>query len=164
VLVGTATVTAGLATGALSGCSVFGGGKPAQPTISPSPELASLARERALSSERSLLAAYDATIARHPALASQLAPMRADHADHLDALQPESASGSPVPEPTGESTVEPPEVPADPKAALGVLVSAEREAAAERVADIGPLPARLAQLLASIGGSEAMHAALLGSA
>jgi hypothetical protein len=102
-----------------------------------------------------LLAAYDATIAAYPALQARLAPMRADHAAHLEALRPSSASPSPEASPT------PPGVPSDAKTAISDLASFEHEAAADRIRDIGPLPARLAQLLTSIGGSEAVHAALL---
>jgi hypothetical protein len=157
ILVGGAGVAAGVATGALSGCTVFGR-KPARPTATATPDPAELALERAVESETSLLAAYDATIAAYPALEGQLAPMRADHVAHLEALRPASASPTPQESPSTSPT---PQVPRDANAAVADLVSFEHAAAADRVHDLGPLPARLAQLLASIGGSEAAHAALL---
>jgi hypothetical protein len=140
----------------------------------PDPLLAELA------DERSLIAAYDATIARHPALRARLSAVRDDHAAHAAALvtalgaaappsptEPPSSDGSPGPTPSG--TVAPgtgavPETSAVPRTVAGavaVLRAAERSAASARGTVALTAPADRARLLAGISASEASHLAVL---
>jgi hypothetical protein len=159
VLIG-GTVGAGLL---LAGCTPDGPSSPA-PTTAPPPDplLAELA------DERRLVAAYDATIARYPALRARLAAVRTDHAAHAAALAtalgpaatpsttqsatPDTATPTPTPTQTVAATV---------GAALGALRAAERSAAAARGTVALTAPADRARLLAGISASEASHLAVL---
>jgi len=140
---------------------------------------------RVADDERQLIAAYDAAIAAQPELTPMLEPLRANHAAHLVALVPGSATSSASPRPTsatptpsagsaagnssgatGNSSGAAGSPAQSPRAqTLAGLAARERAAAAARVdglmsADDGSL----ARLLASIGGCEAAHAALLAGA
>ncbi len=153
-------------------------GSPAAPTK------AELAVKRAAAAEQALLLAYDTAVGQHPELADRLAPVRADHAAHLVALTPgaptasASASASPsvspgLAEPTSPGSSGPPPVGSSTNASsaasdqlvvLAGLVSLERQAAAARLDDLAATSGSLAMVLASIGGCEAAHAALLAPA
>lgn len=115
------------------------------------PDLALSASVRA--DEAGLIASYDTAMLAFPALAPALVPLREQHEEHLVALQPR---GSRPP-----ASAPPPAAPADPTAAVRSLVATERAAAAARIADCLAASSRLAPLLASIGASEAAHAAAL---
>jgi hypothetical protein len=186
-LAGFALMPAGLAltscTGADPGPRPSGpssGSAPPSPEPTPDPPHPdAVALGSAAADATALLAAYEATAARHPALAPVLAPYATDHDAHLSALterfalpttSPTSAaatstttapaSGSPSP---GPSSTAPP-VAADPGAARAALVQAEELTgetahAAARGARVG----EAARLLASIGASRAVHALLLGA-
>jgi hypothetical protein len=140
-----------------------------QPTLSPDE---SLARRVALA-ETQLVAAYDAAAVQHPELASQLAPFRADHAAHANALLPGAASPAPraVPSsavPSSAPSIVPPSSAAPtsappPNPIITALAALESSAAAARVDDLATTTGSLARLLASIGGCEAAHAALLSA-
>jgi hypothetical protein len=121
-------------------------GRPPRPTDAPTLEAESA------DTERRLLAAYDAVLARHPELAARLATPRAHHEEHLDAL---GAA-------TTEAATTTPEVPRRPAAALALLEQLEARAgrAAQRAA-VAAEDATLAGLLASIGAAEAGHAEAL---
>jgi hypothetical protein len=153
------------------------------------PTRADLAVKRAAAGEQALLLAYDAAAGQHPELADRLAPLRADHAAHLVALTPgaSTASASPPPspsvtpglaEPTSPVGSGPPPLGSPPASAgtsttnagsaasdllvvLAGLASLERQAAAARLDDLAATSGSLAMVLASIGGCEAAHAALL---
>jgi hypothetical protein len=155
------------------------------------PTRADLAVKRAAAGEQALLLAYDAAAGQHPELADRLAPLRADHAAHLVALtpgapaasasQPPSLSPSVTPglaEPTSPVGSGPPPLGSPPGSAgtsttnagsaasdllvvLAGLASLERQAAAARLDDLAATSGSLAMVLASIGGCEAAHAALL---
>jgi hypothetical protein len=130
------------------------------PTTPPPPDplLAELA------AERTLLAAYDAAIARHPGLRPRLAGPRADHAEHVTALARYAGEPTPTPTPSISSpavTSPAPAVPGTPAAALAGLRAAERAAASARgTAALTATPARAA-LLAGISASEASHLVVL---
>ncbi len=116
----------------------------------------------AVDRELALLAAYDAALAATPALASRLAPLRAEHAEHLIALTAGRAST-----PTASPATDP--APAQPRGAgpRGVqagrsLMTAERTAAAAHAAAAVTASARLAAVLASLAASEASHQVALG--
>lgn len=157
----------------------------ARPALSPDELLA----QRVAAAEQALLAAYDTATSDQPELAAQLAPFRADHAAHLHALVP-GATSPPVPSPAvsspAVSSVPPASVSATPSVnpsrsgspspsisissapppnpILIGLAALERAAAAARVDDLATTTGSLARLLASIGGCEAAHAALLSAA
>ncbi|MGI8336673.1 hypothetical protein ACRYCC_42585 [Actinomadura scrupuli] len=132
-------------------------GKPAV-TLPPDPDVATL--NAAINAESGLIALYEAVIAQHPGLAQRLTPLVGHHREHLSVLRkyyvPGSGEGTPAPaRPT------PPGVPDEPARAVVTLRTAERQAAAGRLADVETVPAGLAQLFASIGACEAGHAAVL---
>lgn len=147
------------------------------------PDSANTVMTSALAAEAALLAAYDATLHRHPSLARTLRPVRAEHAAHLAALRRATtpagdragagpagagekggvagpttgAGGKAGPALPGARATRRPAVPPNPAAAVAALAGAERSAAAARVADCVAAPRELAPLLASIGASEAAH-------
>jgi hypothetical protein len=168
-------VLTGLAVTALitAGCSATATDSPPADSSRSDPDLA--IRAAAADSERMLLAAYAATIARHPALSERLVPLSAHHSEHAAAFA--EAAPDPTANPTGteEPTAFAPTTPAigvsdtsspvsdDPVAALAALAAAERAAAAQRLSELELASPGLARLLASTSGAEAAHAALLGS-
>jgi hypothetical protein len=135
-------------------CTTGDAQEPAQPKADPDGAV----RDRVAASVQALIVAYDATAGRHPALASELAPLRAEHAAHLEALdRAATPSGAPAGSPTTR-----PKVAADSRTARSALVRAEERAAASRVREaVAAASPDLARLLAAIGASEAAHAALL---
>ncbi|MFD4791449.1 hypothetical protein ACFWN1_31295 [Streptomyces sp. NPDC058459] len=144
------------ATALLTGCS--SGSGPAERVAS----AATRARARAARDSAELLARYDAVLAAHPALTGRLAPLRAAVAAHRDAFGGKAETGtkakatpSPSPAPTA---------PADPKAALGSLASAERTVADRRAEALLEVPGELARLLASVSAAGSAHAYLLAEA
>lgn len=131
--------------------------------------------------EQALITAYDDAIGAHPELAALLAPLRGDHVKHLLALVPgaptsgaptsstpsltPSVAAGPPSSPSGSGAAGPPTSPASSRpAVLEQLGSLEQQAAAARVDDVMSSAGSLARLLASIGGCEAAHAALLQGA
>jgi hypothetical protein len=159
-------VLAGLgATLLVSGCSAAprSGDEPVEaPTVDPDEEILRAAAD----AERALLAAYGATIARHPTLTERLAVFSAHHGEHLAAFTnaPPSPSG-----PIQSATANPIDPAAatgvsdDPLAAVATLATAERAAAGRSLGDLDGASPTLARLLASVGAAEAAHAALLGT-
>jgi hypothetical protein len=160
LLRGIAGVAAALSGGwVMTGCS--GDAVPPAPTPPAAPDPDDAIVVAAAASVRRLLDAYDATVTAHPELAERLEPLAAEHRIHLAAL---GAAEPPAPATATAGTASPsPLIPADPTAAVAALVTAEEAAAADRVAATEAASPRLARLLASIGASEATHAALLGA-
>jgi hypothetical protein len=160
VLVGAAALGA---TGLASGLSACTAGR-ATPPPPPDPDV--LLRLRAAAEVRSLLAAYAAVIATHPATGARLRPFAAETRAHDRAL-----SGPPGALPTpsrrastgapASSSPAPSPVPSTTAGALAWLVGLEREAAGRRRRELRRAGPDLARLLASVGASEATHAALL---
>jgi hypothetical protein len=145
-------VLAGLALAGLAAACRAGAPAPEPAPASTAPPPDPLLAE--LVDERSLLATYDVAITRHPGLRPALSGPRADHAEHVAALQrllPATLSASPVP--VG--------VPGTPAAALAALRSAERAASNARAAAALTAPADRAGVLASIAASEATHELVL---
>jgi hypothetical protein len=129
----------------LTGCT-------AQEEPAPPPDPDDLLRAAAVDREQDLLRAYDAVLRQLPALAPRLAPLRAEHAEHLAALGREpQASPSPA------TTATP---PADAAAAVRGLVQAERAAGAHGQAAL-EASRELAGLLASLSASELSHPVVL---
>jgi hypothetical protein len=152
------------ATGVAAGCTERGGSS-SRPggQSTPDPQLVDLA------DERELLAAYDATIARHAALADRLAPLRDHHAQHVAALErvmgrtpDQSATARPSggPEQTKAADAGT-SVPPTPAAALAALRAMERSAATARAGSCTTAPVDRAPLLGSIAACEASHEVLL---
>jgi hypothetical protein len=163
-----------------------------QPAATPAPTTASASAEptitalstdqlvarRVAAAEQALLAAYDAVAVAHPELAGRLAPFRADHAAHLQGLVPgatpsTTTSATTAPSSTAPSSTAPsstasagPPLSSPPAstAILHQLADLERSAAAARLGDVATTSGSLARLIASIGGCEAAHAALLSVA
>ena len=155
---------------------------------SPRPTVSALSADQLLAgrvavAEEALLAAYDAAANAHPELAGRLAPFRADHAAHLNGLMPGATPSSATPSSTAPSTTAPSSTtpssippsgnasasaplssPPASTAILRQLADLERSAAAARVNDVAATSGSLARLVASIGGCEAAHAALLSVA
>jgi hypothetical protein len=100
-----------------------------------------------------LLAKYDAVIAAYPALAGQLAPLRAEVARHAKAFGA-TASASP-------STSASPVAPGTGDAALAALASAEQSLADARTKALLDAPSELARLLASVAAAGSCHVLLL---
>jgi hypothetical protein len=133
-------------------------------SASPEPTASALSRDqlvaqRVAAAEQALLAAYDATAVAHPELAGRLAPFRADHAAHLQGLVPGSLANA-APYPTNAPLL------SAPTAAeiFQSLADLEHSAASARLDDVATTSGSLARLIASIGGCEAAHAALLSVA
>jgi Ferritin-like domain len=162
----------------VAGCTADGPSDPAPSSPAPpDPLLAELA------DERTLIAAYDATMARHPALRPRLSAVRDDHAAHAAALVTALGPAAP-PSPAASPSVSPPTVspptgdgssgaapsgtvpsgspvPATVGAAVAVLRAAERAAASARGTVALTAPADRARLLAGISACEASHVAVL---
>ncbi len=113
----------------------------------PDPDVALTAA--AVDRELTLLAAYDAALAATPALASRLAPLRSEHAEHLMALR----AG---PAPVGSAATSPTPVTRTSLRAAELAAAAAHAAAAVTASD------RLAAVLASLAASEASHQVALG--
>jgi hypothetical protein len=144
----------------------------AQPTVSPL-SADQLVAQRVALAEQALLGAYDAVTVAHPELAGRLAPFRADHVAHLRGLVPGATPSTTAPPNTAHSSSAPSSsAPASPPlssppastAILRQLADLERNAAAARLGDVVTTSGSLARLVASIGGCEAAHAALLSVA
>jgi hypothetical protein len=128
--------------------------------------------DSALAASQDLAKRYAATLTAFPELAGVLAPLEAEHAAHIAALDttPASAPGAastestaPTPPvPTGSAVPSVPSVPAIQRDAVAALTAAERASAAARVADLLASSPAVARLLASIAACQATHAAVLG--
>lgn len=129
---------------------------------------------RAVADEQDLLAYSQAVLRHHPGVGARVDPIVSDHRAHLGALRaqvsptpadlPTSVSPPTTPTSAGPGPARspgPPRVPAGEAEAVAGLAERERSAAAARVEDLSGAPPFLAQLLASIGASEAAHAGLL---
>jgi hypothetical protein len=142
-----------LAVSALSGCGLLpGSDDPGVPPAEPDP------LEPVLKAELTLLASYDAAIAKFPKSAGKLKAARADHAAHVQAmrarLDPRRAAAMPASASAGQ-------VGASSSAALAALADAERVQA--DVAGKACLVAEgeRAALLASIAACESSHLVVL---
>lgn len=135
----------------LGGCS-----KKRAEELKPHPDVAVLTA--AIAAEEDLVALYEAVRTTHADLTRRLDPLLAHHRDHLSVLrlhyQPGTVATSPAPAPFPRPR---PTAPSEPAQALAALRTAERQAATDRVRDVGRVGAGLAQLFASIGACESGH-------
>jgi hypothetical protein len=133
---------------ALAGCDLFA--KPSSETPEQTQQLdAFLAATVALGDR------YDAAIAALPVLGPTLTPVRDAHRAHASALG--SALGRKAP----KATAEPPVLPLDRTAALGVLSGEEKTARDDAVSACLSASVRLTPLLASIAAARASHLEVL---
>ena len=130
----------------------------------PAPDVGVL--HEVIDAEYTMISRYTAALAAHPGLATAISAVLAEHRQHLAQLRaqlviPAGASAAQraaaAPRLVGR-----PQLPPGQTATLGYLRSAERAAASALAARLTSVPPSLAQLMASIGASEATHAALLG--
>jgi hypothetical protein len=158
----------GLTAVALAGGCTAGDDGPDSPGADggePDPDLDLLAR--AIGEKQDLLDGYAATTARHAPLAERLAPMRADHEAHLAALtgfRPDLPAPAAVPSagPSASASPTGPTAASDRARAVEDLAAAEHTAANRRIGQCETArDPKLARLLASIGGCEAAHTAVL---
>ncbi|MEU1389076.1 MULTISPECIES: hypothetical protein [unclassified Nonomuraea] len=150
---------------ALTACSASGPAGPAAPAPD-SPETV-LLRQVVADKERTV-ALYSALIAGG---AESLEPFRARHQAHLAELRKYLPAGTPPASPPASSPpVSSPASPGaspgatpskSPKPTLSRLRDVERRAAAQRPRQLSGLSPGVAQLLASIGACEAVHAVSL---
>jgi hypothetical protein len=122
----------------------------------PDPDVA--IRRAVAAGVRELLGRYAGVSAAHPASASRLAPLAAEHTAHLHALgvrrDRPAAGRTPQPTPTPTGNV---------RRAVADLAAAEQRIAALRPEQARRASPLLARLVASIGACEAAHAALLSA-
>lgn len=149
---------------ALAGGCTSGDDDPDSPGANgaePDPDLDLLTR--AIREKQHLLDEYAAVTARHAQLTDRLAPMRADHEAHLAALtgfRPDLPA--PAATPSASASPTGPTVAGDRAQAVEDLAAAEHTAANRRIGQCETArDPDLARLLASIGGSEAAHTAVL---
>jgi hypothetical protein len=148
-------VLAGAGVLALAACS---GGNRREPP-EPDPDLP--IRALAVGGVQQLVDLYDVVGRAHPSLAPQLAPLAAETASHLAALQPPPAASTSA-SPSGASPSPTLTAPPTVDGARAALAAAERHEADLRVSQLAQASSGLARLLAAIGASEATHATLLG--
>ena len=156
-MAGLATLTGAGALGA-AGCSARPWPWATPPR--PAPDVGIL--KQAITAESAMVDRYTAALAACPALRGQLSPLLGEHRQHLDQLRARLAvpagalpSASAVPSPAR------PRLPAGQAATLAWLRTAEHGAAADAVRRLAGVSPSLAQLLASIGASEASHLTFL---
>lgn len=158
-----ASALAALAAGGAAGCAP---GQPWAWATPPRPARDVGVLRAVIAAEQAMVSRYAAVISARPALAAAAAPLLRQHRAHLAQLRGRllvPAGARPSPAGTARARREP--VPAGQAAALGYLRAAERDQAAFLTSALARVASpSLAQLLASIGASEASHAALLGPA
>jgi hypothetical protein len=120
-----------------------------------------LTKAQAAKDSTALLARYDSAAAAHPTLATQLAALRAEVAQHIRAFGGNPAPTPALTPPASASTSASPSV--SPAQALASLATAERDLADRRAKALLDAPGELARLLASVAAAGAGHAVLLSA-
>ncbi|WP_243772500.1 ferritin-like domain-containing protein [Actinomadura barringtoniae] len=128
----------------------------------PGPEVAIL--NGAMAAQQDLIAQYEAALGTHASLAKYVNPALAHHREQLALLRRYYVPGSGKGASAGPSLPSPQThlVSRQPSRALASLRSAEGKAAVQCTTDAGKAGPGLAQLLASIGASEAAFAGTSG--
>lgn len=154
----------------LAGCDVFDSADEREPASTPTqPNPDDLVRARAIEAERALTELYLAAVAAHPELQGDLEPFADRHLRHIAAIEstvPAAPSGSPTPTSVAQAPAPaaPPDIAADPDAAVLQLRDAELAAVEARTVDcLEARDHRLATVLASVAACEAAHDRLLRS-
>lgn len=145
---GVVAVTGLAGVGSLAGCDLFSGSS--DKDIVP-PEITALLAQTA-----ALADAYDAAMARVPALAPRLTPGRDAHRAHVQALA--AALDQPVPT-SGTGTAQPPAD--DERSVIAYLIDAETTGLADARNVCLSAPGRLAPLIGSIAAARACHLEVL---
>jgi hypothetical protein len=150
------TASAGLAALAVSGCEPLDVAEGKTPTVS----LDVRTLQAAIAAEQDLIDLYNRTMSTYSGLSSTLAPLLAEHTEHLSRLKatvsyPAGYKASPSASPR------PATVAGTRAAAVSALRSAESAAAAGQLDRLAAVSPSNAQLLASIAASELTHAAVL---
>jgi hypothetical protein len=150
----------------LAGCKGVGALGPL-PTLAP--DVVSL--DHAITAEELMVARYQTALGvltGRPHITALLAALLAEHQAHLVQLRsrlilpPRLATDSPSPSPSSQPVPVPP--PAGVTQVLAELTAAERAACARLARQLLDAPPELAQLMASIGASEATHIVVLARA
>ena len=117
--------------------------------------------QAAVAAEQDLIDLYTKTMASYSGLSSALAPLLAQHRDHLSHLRATVSypAGKSAPTRSGRVAV----ASGDSAAAVRALRSAESAAAAGQLARLASVSAGNAQLLASIATCETLHVSTLES-
>jgi hypothetical protein len=121
--------------------------------VDPDVALTEAARNR----EHALLDAYTAVTAAFPQLSGELSALATDHAQHLAALGPSTASGQATSTPSASTAPSGPH----PRAALTRLAALEGATAKEHGEAAVVASRALAPVLASLAACEASHVAVL---
>ena len=163
VLASAAALPVLLATASCRSEDLFTGPDPLAGPPSPAPAVVTL--QAVIAAEHTMIRLYRAAIGgdRTAAQAHGLAPLLAEHEQHLARLQarlmvPAGAQASPSPSPGATGTAG----AAVGRVTIARLQAAERASAASLVQRIGPVEPALAQLFASIAASDATHVVALG--
>jgi hypothetical protein len=160
-----------LAVSALTALGVAGCGqiRPWSTPPKPAPDVRVLTD--AIAAEHSMITVYQSVILGFPVLGQAITPLLRQHEEHLAWLRGRlvvPAGARPGPAPSARGSTSPAAghrpAPSTAAAAIAYLRAAERDQAAALVRHLPAVTPSLAQLLASIGASEASHAALLSSA
>ncbi|WP_431898596.1 hypothetical protein [Nonomuraea sp. bgisy101] len=148
-----AVLAGGAAMAALSGCTA---GSP-EPAASKAPDPEQLLLRELIAEKERTIGLYAALVGADGA---KLAPFKERHEQHLAALR-ERLSAEPSPPAPATPSVKPSPSKKPPKVSLTRLRDTERKAAAMRARQLGTASPSLAQLIASIGACEALHAVAL---
>ncbi|MCW2526948.1 MAG: hypothetical protein JWM76_1808 [Pseudonocardiales bacterium] len=127
------------------------------------PPRRSVVLEAELTRERALLAQLDATVVSAPALAPQIAIVRADHLAHVDAITSLLTTAGVIVSSPGTATPTAPSAaaPPTPFVDLAALIAAETGAAAAAASASAQSAGAGAATLASISACESTHVAWL---
>ncbi|MEU7892922.1 hypothetical protein AB0B45_08650 [Nonomuraea sp. NPDC049152] len=148
-----AVLAGGAAMAALSGCTAG----PPEPAASKAPDPEHLLLRELIADKERTIGLYAVLVG---AGGAKLTPFMARHEEHLAALRERlPAETTPSASATPSSPPSPSKKP--PKVSLTRLRDTERKAAAMRARQLGTASPSLAQLIASIGACEALHALAL---
>lgn len=155
-----------LAASALAAAGLAGCGRIHPWSVPPkqAPDVGTLAE--AIAAEQAMISRYASVLTRFPGLGPGLTPVLDQHREHLAALRGRLVvpPGTATPSARPAALASRPPVLPSAAAAVAYLRTAEEAQAAAMVRWLPAAPPSLAQLLASIGASEASHAAILRAA
>jgi hypothetical protein len=121
---------------------------------------------QAIAAEHAMISRYQSVVSGFPSLGPAITPVLRQHEQHLAALRgrlvvPAGARTSSSPSHSARGAASSPPALPTPAAAFGYLRAAEEDAATALVRLLPLATPSLAQLLASIGASEASHVVVL---
>ncbi|MFE3449308.1 hypothetical protein ACFXJ8_10270 [Nonomuraea sp. NPDC059194] len=146
-----AVLVGGAAMAALSGCTAG----PPEPVVPKAPDPEQLLLRELIADKERMIGLYAVLV---DAGGAKLAPFMARHEEHLAALR-SRLPAEPSTTPSGAASATPSKKPLSQKrVSLTKLRATERKAAATRARQLGTASPSLAQLIASIGACESLHA------